>query len=220
MSVSAKQQTKHATSILAWVADNFSGKEFSTEDLVEAFAEDKSKKVKFPTKKKATKDPNKPKKGNTAWIFFTNDMREKVKGENPEAKTTDLTKIMSPMWKALTDEEKKPYQEMAVADKVRYEKEMEGYKSSESESDSEGEVKPKVKAKKKVNADDDKPKKLTLRAYVMKEQKEKINQLCSDNAVDGKNANFMKMVSKFLEDCSNEERDGFQVGVDKHNESL
>ena len=109
---------------------------------------------------------------------------------------------------------------MAVADKVRYEKEMEGYKSSESESDSEGEVKAKAKAKKKVNADDDKPKKLTLRAYVMKEEKEKINKLCSDNSVDGKNANFMKMVSKFLEDCSNEERDGFQVGVDKYNESL
>ena len=220
MSVSAKQQTKHATSILAWVADNFSGKEFTTEELVEAFAEDKSKKVKFPTKKKATKDPNKPKKGNTAWIFFTNDLREKVKGENPEAKTTDLTKIMSPMWKALTDEEKKPYQEMAVADKIRYEKEMEGYKSTESESDSEGEVKPKAKANKKVIADDGKPKKLTLRAYVMKEEKEKINKLCSDNSVDGKNANFMKMVSKFLEDCSTEEREGLQVGVDKHNESL
>ena len=220
MSVSAKQQTKHATSILAWVSDNFSGKEFTTEELVEAFVEDKSKKVKFPTKKKATKDPNKPKKGNTAWIFFTNDLREKVKGENPEAKTTDLTKIMSPMWKALTDEEKKPYQEMAVADKIRYEKEMEGYKSTESESDSEGEVKPKAKANKKVIADDGKPKKLTLRAYVMKEEKEKINKLCSDNAVDGKNANFMKMVSKFLEDCSTEECEELQSNLDKYNESL
>ena len=220
MSVSAKQQTKHATSILAWVADNFSGKEFTTEELVEAFAEDKSKKVKFPTKKKATKDPNKPKKGNTAWIFFTNDMREKVKGENPDAKTTDLTKIMSPMWKALTDEEKKPYQEMAVADKVRYEKEMEGYKSSESESDSEGEVKPKAKAKKKVNAVDDKSKKLTLRAYVMKEHKEKINKLCSDNAVDGENASIMQMVTKFIEDCTTEEREELQSNLDKYNESL
>ena len=215
MSVSAKQQTKHATSILAWVSDNFSGKEFSTEELVEAFAEDKSKKVKFPTPNKPKKDPNKPKKGNSAWIFFTNDMREKVKGENPDAKTTELTTIMSPLWKALTDEEKKPYQEMADADKVRYEKEMEGYKSSETESDSEGEVKPKAKAKKKVGGF-----KFTLRAHVMKEQKEKINQLCSDNAVDGKNANFMQMVTKFIEDCTTEEREELQSNLDKYNESL
>ena len=91
---------------------------------------------KFPSKKKGS-DPNKPKKGNTAWIFFTNDMREKVKADNPDAKTTDLTKIMSPMWKALTPEEKKPYEDKAKADKERYEKEMENYKGSDSDSDSD-----------------------------------------------------------------------------------
>jgi len=125
---------------------------------------------------------------------------------------------MSPMWKALTPEEKKPYEDKAKVDKERYEKEMENYKGSDSDSDSDAEVKPKKS--KKVKAKSDKPKKLTLRAYVMKEHKEKINQLCSDNAVDGKNANFMKMVSKFIEDCSDEDIEGLQAKVDEHNESL
>lgn len=217
MSLSAKQQTKYNTALFAWVADNFSGKEFSPDEVLSAFNNDTDKKVKFPSKKKAS-DPNKPKKGNTAWIFFTNDMREKVKADNPDAKTTDLTKIMSPMWKALTPEKKKPYEDKAKVDKERYEKEMENYKGSDSDSDSDAEVKPKKS--KKVKAKSDKPKKLTLRAYVMKEHKEKINQLCSDNAVDGKNANFMKMVSKFIEGCSDEDIEGLQAKVDEHNESL
>jgi hypothetical protein len=218
MSLSAKQQAKYNTSIFTWVAQNFSNKEFSADELLSAFNNDTDKKVKFPSKKKVS-DPNKPKKGNTAWIFFTNDMREKVKADNPDAKTTDLTKIMSPMWKALSPEEKKPYEDKAKADKERYEKEMENYKGSDSDSDSDPEVKPK-KSKKVKKAKSDKPKKLTLRAYVMKEHKEQINQLCSDNAVDGKNANFMKMVTTFINGCSDEERDELQAKVDEHNESL
>ena len=218
MSLSAKQQVKYNTSIFTWVAQNFSNKEFSADELLSAFNNDTDKKVKFPSKKKVS-DPNKPKKGNTAWIFFTNDMREKVKADNPDAKTTDLTKIMSPMWKALSPEDKKPYEDKAKADKERYEKEMENYKGSDSDSDSDPEVKPK-KSKKVKKAKSDKPKKLTLRAYVMKEHKEQINQLCSDNAVDGKNANFMKMVTTFIDGCSDEERDELQAKVDEHNESL
>ena len=218
MSLSAKQQAKYNTSIFTWVAQNFSNKEFSPDELLSAFNNDTDKKVKFPSKKKVS-DPNKPKKGNTAWIFFTNDMREKVKADNPDAKTTDLTKIMSPMWKALSPEDKKPYEDKAKADKERYEKEMENYKGSDSDSDSDVEVKPK-KSKKVKKAKSDKPKKLTLRAYVMKEHKEQINQLCSDNAVDGKNANFMKMVTTFIDGCSDEERDELQAKVDEHNESL
>ena len=218
MSLSAKQQAKYNTSIFTSFAQNFSTKEFSADELLSAFNNDTDKKVKFPSKKKVS-DPNKPKKGNTAWIFFTNDMREKVKADNPDAKTTDLTKIMSPMWKALSPEDKKPYEDKAKADKERYEKEMENYKGSDSDSDSDPEVKPK-KSKKVKKAKSDKPKKLTLRAYVMKEHKEQINQLCSDNAVDGKNANFMKMVTTFINGWSDEERDELQAKVDEHNESL
>lgn len=40
---------------------------------------------------------------------------------------TEFTKLASVKWKALSDEEKKPWDERAQLDKQRYEREMEGY---------------------------------------------------------------------------------------------
>lgn len=220
MSITASQQNKYNKQFVEWMVQNYSGKEFDTEDVLKAFSSDAP--VKFPKAKKA-KDSKKPKKANTAWICFTQEMREKVKADNPDATTTDLTKIMSPMWKALSDSERQKYEDMASEDKERYDKEMVEYNANNSDSDTDSDSdkpkKAKSKSKKKV-ADPSKPKKLTLRAYVMKEHKEKINQLCVDNAVDGKNANFMKMVSAFIEGCSEDELNELQSKVDEHNNAL
>ena len=223
MSITASQQNKYNKKFVEWMVHNYSGKDFDVDDVLKAFSADPP--VKFPKAKKG-KDSNKPKKANTAWICFTQEMREKVKADNPDATTTDLTKIMSPMWKALSDSERQKYEDMASKDKERYEKEMVEYKAtnpesdSESESDSDKPKKPKKSKAEKKTVDPSKPKKLTLRAYVMKEHKEKINQLCMDNAVDGKNANFMKMVSAFIEGCSEDELNELQIKVDEHNNAL
>jgi hypothetical protein len=218
MSLTSSQQNKYNKQIVEWMVKNYSGKEFSVEDVLVALSSESS--VKFPKLKKV-KDSNKPKKANTAWICFTQEMREKVKADNPEASTTDLTKIMSPMWKALSDSERQKYEDMASKDKERYEKEMVDYKPSDSDSDSDADKPPKVsKAKPKKNKDPSAPKKMTLRAYVMKEFKQKINDMCVDNAVDGKNANFMKMVSVFIEGCSEDELSEIQEKLDEHNNSL
>lgn len=220
MSISASQQNKYNKQFVEWMVQNYSGKEFEVDDVLKAFSSDPP--VKFPKAKKV-RDSKKPKKANTAWICFTQEMREKVKAENPDATTTDLTKIMSPMWKALSDSERKKYEDMASKDKERYDKEMLEYNANNSDSDSDSDsdkpMKAKPKSKKKAT-DPSKPKKLTLRAYVMKEHKEKINQLCVDNAVDGKNANFMKMVSTFIEGCSEDELAEIQSKVDQHNSTL
>ena len=49
-----------------------------------------------------------------------NTKREGVKTANPELTFGTLTKKLTEMWKALTDEERKIYEDMAVKDKERY----------------------------------------------------------------------------------------------------
>ncbi|CDH53379.1 nucleosome binding protein [Lichtheimia corymbifera JMRC:FSU:9682] len=72
---------------------------------------------------KKRKDPNAPKRGRSAYMFFSQEQRSTVKEENPEATFGDIGKLLGQKWKELTDEEKKPYQDKAVADKQRYEEE-------------------------------------------------------------------------------------------------
>ena len=55
------------------------------------------------------------------WIrFFSQDNREKIKNENPDATFGEIGKHLGEAWKSLTDEEKTPYNEMAERDKQRY----------------------------------------------------------------------------------------------------
>ena len=61
-----------------------------------------------------------PKRATTAYFYFTADMRERVKEENPDLKVTEIAKVIGAKWKALTDEEKQKYNDMADKDKERY----------------------------------------------------------------------------------------------------
>lgn len=69
------------------------------------------------------KDPNAPKRNMSSYIFYSNANRSKFKEANPEASFGDLAKIISKAFKELSAEEKKPYEDMATADKERYKKE-------------------------------------------------------------------------------------------------
>ena len=57
------------------------------------------------SKKKPKKDPNKPKRAQTAFMIFSNDNRARVKKENPEAKFGDMAKLLSVEWKDVGEEE-------------------------------------------------------------------------------------------------------------------
>ena len=108
----------------------------------------KPKRGRKSTKKKS----DKPTKGRSAYIFYTKAIRDQVKEENPTADHKEITKLLSEMWKDVKDEdgeEYEQYKEMAAADKLRYEKEMETYVPSD---DDEVEKKPKKRAK---DQDDD-----------------------------------------------------------------
>lgn len=93
-------------------------------------------------------DPNAPKRGLSAYMFFANESREKVREENPGisfgmirlstqyllASTRPLTvcagqvgKVLGERWKNLSDSDRRPYEEKAAADKKRYEEEKANY---------------------------------------------------------------------------------------------
>lgn len=78
-------------------------------------------------------------------MFFANEQRESVREENPgisfgrslvpllQAKLSltahagQVGKVLGERWKALTDEQRRPYEEKALADKKRYEDEKASY---------------------------------------------------------------------------------------------
>lgn len=83
----------------------------------------------MPNKKvtKAKKDPKAPKKNLSAFMIFSNQVRNTIKGENPELSFGEIGRKVGEQWKALDDKDKKAYQKKAEEDKKRYEKEMENY---------------------------------------------------------------------------------------------
>mmetsp|Transcript_14783 Transcript_14783/g.35250 ORF Transcript_14783/g.35250 Transcript_14783/m.35250 type:complete len:104 (-) Transcript_14783:261-572(-) len=89
----------------------------------------KSKAKSDEPKEKKVKDKDAPKKGRSAYIFFTMDRREELVAENPDLKgsVTEVSKILGAEWKKMTDKQKKPYEDQAKKDKERYEKEKEKY---------------------------------------------------------------------------------------------
>ncbi|KAN0065364.1 Non-histone chromosomal protein 6 [Thecaphora frezii] len=78
---------------------------------------------------KAKKDPAAPKRPLSAYMFFSQDHREKVKSENPDAGFGDVGRLLGAKWKEMSDSEKQPYLDMANRDKLRAEAEKAAYNS-------------------------------------------------------------------------------------------
>ena len=57
-------------------------------------------------KGKAKKDPNAPKRGKSSFMFYSTEMRAKIKEENPDLSFGDLGRKIGEMFKALSPEEK------------------------------------------------------------------------------------------------------------------
>ncbi|KAA8910354.1 hypothetical protein TRICI_004152 [Trichomonascus ciferrii] len=79
---------------------------------------------------KKKKDPNAPKRSLSAYMFFANEQRDTVRSENPGISFGQVGRVLGERWKALTDEEKRPYEDKAKADKQRYEDEKAAYAAS------------------------------------------------------------------------------------------
>ena len=82
------------------------------------------------SKAKKVKDPNAPKKASNAWILYLNAHRDEFRGKHPDMKMPELTKLISVQYKALTAEEKAPWDDKVTADKERYAQELATYQAS------------------------------------------------------------------------------------------
>lgn len=70
------------------------------------------------TKAKAPRDG--PKRPKSAFMYFSSERRVALREGKPNMTITECSKIIGGEWKALTDEQKQPYTEMASKDRERY----------------------------------------------------------------------------------------------------
>jgi len=80
--------------------------------------------------RKKKKDPNAPKRNMSAFFIYSNDVRPAVRAENPGIKFGDVARLISSKFKALSTDERAKYDELAVADKERYQAQMAQYKET------------------------------------------------------------------------------------------
>ncbi|CAD6593939.1 MAG: hypothetical protein ASARMPRED_008234 [Alectoria sarmentosa] len=96
---------------------------------------------------KKKKDPNAPKRGLSAYMFFANEQRDNVREENPgisfgiitsslpatnalltiSRRAGQVGKVLGERWKALNPKQREPYEAKAKTDKQRYEDEKASY---------------------------------------------------------------------------------------------
>lgn len=83
-----------------------------------------------PKKSKKDKDvdPDKPKRPQTAYFMWFMETREEIKKANPEFSITDISKKAGELWKQLTPDDKKPYDEKVKEAREIYQQKMEDYK--------------------------------------------------------------------------------------------
>ena len=81
------------------------------------------------TKKSRKKEKTGPKRPTQAYIFFCKSQRDVVKRENPDMNGKNVTAELGARWKALSEDEKKPYLALVEEDKKRYESEKQNYEA-------------------------------------------------------------------------------------------
>jgi len=79
-------------------------------------------------KKRKTKDPSAPKRPLSAFFWFCNDERGKVRELNPDYGVGDIAKELGKRWADCDPPTKSKYEAMAEKDRARYDKEMEAYR--------------------------------------------------------------------------------------------
>lgn len=102
------------------------GKVEKTQEMLDLLLGDK-------VKMKFKKDPNKPKKPKSGFLFFCDEHRPKMietqKKKNKKVVIGDIAKELGKKWKKLSDSQRSKYNTMNEKDKDRYSKELETYNS-------------------------------------------------------------------------------------------
>ena len=74
-------------------------------------------------------DENAPERPPSAYVIFSNTMREELKGRN--LSFTEIAKLVGENWQNLSPGEKEPYEQQAFSAKERYNNELTEYKKTE-----------------------------------------------------------------------------------------
>ena len=86
-----------------------------------------------PLKIKAMKDPNKPKRPKTSYLYFCEEVRpgllDKCRKKNQKIIIGDIAKELSKQWHKLSEQEKEKHVQQSLIDKQRYQDAMEQYNS-------------------------------------------------------------------------------------------
>ncbi|KAL9537794.1 hypothetical protein MBANPS3_011457 [Mucor bainieri] len=99
--------------------------------------------------KRKRKDPNAPKQPPSNFFLFSNSIREQVDKQHPEATFTEKSKIYGARWRKLSEEQKKPFTELAKKEREKYLKEVAAYEKAHPELAQHTEKKAKKEAVKK-----------------------------------------------------------------------
>ena len=87
-----------------------------------------------PLKIKPMKDPEKPKRPTSGYLYFCQDARpaimKKMSKNNAKLVLGNIAKVLGKDWKALSDDNRKVYEDKSKIDKERYEVEMEQYNAN------------------------------------------------------------------------------------------
>ncbi|GMJ10974.1 3xHigh Mobility Group-box1 [Hibiscus trionum] len=108
-------------------------KQKSAMELLEQYLQFKQEAEK---KTKKERDPLKPKQPMSAFFLFLSERRTTLLAEDKCKSVLDVAKIAGEEWKNMTEEQRRPYEEMAKKNKEKYMEEMEVYKRKKEEEDS------------------------------------------------------------------------------------
>ena len=82
-------------------------------------------------RKRRKRDPNQPKRPQSAYFFFAQETRTKLKEQFPSESLMEISKRMGEAWHALSDDAKQPFQVKAAAAKEVYMRKMSEWRSKQ-----------------------------------------------------------------------------------------
>ena len=70
--------------------------------------------------KRARKDPSAPKRPMSAFLYFSQGRRRKIKDENPKLKNTEISRMLGEMWRNASEEDRKPHIDKEKEEREKY----------------------------------------------------------------------------------------------------
>lgn len=85
-----------------------------------------AKKTAYNKKPEAVSYPP-PIRNRSSYLHYFSEVRPQVAKDHPDTQPKDIMRAVAKKWSSLSEEEKKPYDEMADRDKDRYERQLKEY---------------------------------------------------------------------------------------------